>query len=374
MKEINNSEKREEIDNEVIKLYEQNYNSAQIRKALLKKFTGMGESVPTIIDRLKKEGRISTENREGKSNKEKGKKEQKIEAKEARKGRIKELKEAGMYNKEIANQEGILESAVWRIIQELREEGNLDEEKVERAREEREKQKITEQTKENEEGTKPITSARKIAEADKEVSRYLRDLIEQINEKKEDIPQQKSSAKEKNKTDKNKSPKKKGKTDKNKSSKEEKQYTKRTNKPKIGKSYIVACRKSSKENDEKQDTAKLRQSIELDYDKVTMNDIVFVINVHLKQHEYRDAIIFLNSLISFEAMEQIDNYYLEGMKKQIEHMVEVDKVRKLLSKGISKQDIEAQVKLSGFEINKIANQLRNEQQEAENDDIENNGR
>ena len=133
MKEINNSEKREEIDNEVIKLYEQNYNSAQIRKALLKKFTGMGESVPTIIDRLKKEGRISTENREGKSNKEKGKKEQKIEAKEARKGRIKELKEAGMYNKEIANQEGILESVVWRIIQELREEGNLDEEKVERA-------------------------------------------------------------------------------------------------------------------------------------------------------------------------------------------------------------------------------------------------
>lgn len=400
MKEINDSEKRKEIDNEVIKLYEQNYNSAQIRKALLKKFTGMGESVPTIIDRLKKEGRISTEQAEIKRKSEKEKEE--VDKLEIEKIIIQEY-EKGISKLKIGRKVHLLPDELSKFIKELRKQGRLDEAKREQAEleivEQRkiEREKLEQKRKEMliEKERKRQQTNEKIIEMDKTGMDYriiaenlgvspahANDIIKQykgkdkLDEEKQKEERNKRILEMRDKTSNKriaemlaisesrvsqiiKQLKEENKDDGEKSTKEEEitGEEKSTSKTKIGKNYILKCRKISKENNEKQDTAKLRQSIELDYDKITMNDIIFVINVHLKQHEYENAIVFLNSLIAFEEMKQIDKSKLEEMK----HSIEVNKVCQLLRKGLSKQDIESKVGLSGFEINKIANQVRNEQ-------------
>lgn len=117
----------------------------------------------------------------------------------------------------------------------------------------------------------------------------------------------------------------------------------------------------------KQNTSELRQYIEERYNKVTIKDIIVVINVYMKQHEYTALFQFINSLLTFDEMTQIDKQKLQEIKEKIEYSIEVSKLKKYVSNNMPMQDIMRNVRLKESEIMRILNQMKQAKQEDEID-------
>lgn len=111
----------------------------------------------------------------------------------------------------------------------------------------------------------------------------------------------------------------------------------------------------------KEDVIAYRKFIDNKYEKMTLQDIMVLVNSYIKTKQIAEAIRFLNTIIHDENLQCLNIERIRQMKKEVEHIEKRQIIRKLCrsENGIKVSDIAKRTGLQEVEILQIKKELGN---------------
>lgn len=114
-----------------------------------------------------------------------------------------------------------------------------------------------------------------------------------------------------------------------------------------------------------QDIINYRQQLDDKHDSITMEEIVFMINIYIKVMQSSKAISFIDSIINNEEMKKFDKKKLQKIKEQVIAIKKRQEIRRLLGQNIATNVISGKLKVEEAEVIRIKEEMeqkRNKQQ------------
>lgn len=120
--------------------------------------------------------------------------------------------------------------------------------------------------------------------------------------------------------------------------------------------YIIYLSKRT-EKLEENDIDEIRQIMEKNYQMISINDVIFLINAYNSNKQYSKALKFVETILEHKDLEQANIDRLIEIKMKIENHIEKIKTAQLIKKGIPINEIKNIVHLSEEEIMQIEMQI-----------------